>query len=119
MLPKAGKTTDSMKGVYFGNIFGDEFSFDLMYNLISRDSTEKNNLDSYLSELNHVPSEVCYMLRIMSMISFGIATKTINGLMIFMKTFFPDNRKQSTKMLEHCFVSDSKLDQFKGEIKER
>ncbi|HDF5691393.1 hypothetical protein [Klebsiella variicola] len=32
MLPKAGKTTDSMKGVYFGNIFGDEFSFDLMYN---------------------------------------------------------------------------------------
>lgn len=118
MLPKAGKTTDSMKGVYFGNIFGDEFSFDLMYNLISRESTEKNNLDSYLSELNHVPSEVCYMLKDHVHDFIWDSNKDNQWIDDFYENFFSQiTEKNQRKMLEHCFVSDSKLDQFKGEIK--
>lgn len=118
MLPKAGKTIDSMKGVYFGNIFEEEFSFDLMYNLISRESTEKNNLDSYLSELNHVPSEVCYMLKDHVHNFIWDSNKDSQWLDDFYEHFFSQiTENNQRKMPEHCFVSDSKLDQFKGEIK--
>ncbi len=118
MLPKPGKTTDSMKGIYFGNVFGGEFSFDLMYNLISKDSTEKNNLESYLSELNHVPSEVCYMLKDHIHDFTWDSNKDNEWIDDFYENFFSQiTEKNQRKMLEHCFVSDSKLDQFKGEIK--
>ncbi|WP_049071871.1 AAA family ATPase [Klebsiella michiganensis] len=118
MLPKPGKTIDSMKGVYFGNIFGDEFSFDLLYDLISKDSTQVNRLDSYLSEINYTPSEVCFILKDHFNNFTWDSNKDNEWIDDFYQNFFSQiTEKNQRKMLEHCFVSDSKLDQFKGEIK--
>lgn len=118
MLPKPGKTIDSMKGVYFGNIFSGDFSFDLLYKLISKHGTENNNLDNYLSELNHVPSEVCYILKDNVHDFTWDSNKDNEWLDDFYENFFSQiTEKNQRKMLEHCFVSDTKLDQFKGEIK--
>ncbi len=63
MLLKLGKTIDSMKGVYFGNLFGDESAFDLLFDLLSKKSLLNNKLDNYISKLNHASSEVCHILK--------------------------------------------------------
>ncbi|HFU1699797.1 TPA: hypothetical protein ACH4YC_004791, partial [Klebsiella quasipneumoniae] len=118
MLPKPGKTIDSMKGIYFGNLFNGEFSFDLMYDLMSKDSIHNNNLDNYLSELNYSPSEVCYILKDHFNNFTWDSNKDNEWIDDFYQNFFSQiTEKNQRKMLEHCFVSDSKLDQFKGEIK--
>ncbi|PKE32914.1 hypothetical protein CWS43_03185 [Rahnella sp. AA] len=118
MLPKPGRTIDNMKGIYFGNIFSEDFAFDLMWNLISKKAISENTLDIYLSDINHKPSEVCHILRN----TYG-ALKWQNGnndiwLDEFYQSFFSQITDTNQRnMLEHCFVSDSKLDQFKGELK--
>ena len=118
MLPKAGKTIDSMKGVYFGNIFSDDFAFDLFWGLLSKPAILENALDSYLSELNHSPSEVCHILKKhYSSLTWG-NIKRDDWIDDFYENFFSQiTDKNQRNMLEHCFVSDSKLDQFKGELK--
>ncbi|MGK4470884.1 P-loop NTPase fold protein [Yersinia enterocolitica] len=120
MLPRAGKTIDSMKGVYFGNIFSEDFAFDLFWELLSKKSILKNNLDSYLSELNHIPSDVCFILKehYGNLIWNNINSDNNKWLDEFYQNFFSQITESNQRnMLDHCFVTDSKLDQFKGELK--
>lgn len=118
MLPKVGKTIESMKGIYFGNIFSEDFSFDLFWQLLSKTSVENNSLENYLSDINYSPSEVCRILKL----DYGdlqwIYHKNEQYLDDFYENFFSQITDSTRrKMLEYCFVSDSKLNQFKGELK--
>ncbi|EMW9315954.1 hypothetical protein AAE121_004669 [Salmonella enterica] len=118
MLPKPGKTIDLMKGIYFGSIFDDDFSFDYFWSLISKDSVEKNELDNYLSEVNHSQSEICHILRghLGNLKWRRVSSEPYFD--DFYEYFFSQiTETNQRKMLEHCFVSDSKLEQFKGELK--
>lgn len=118
LIPKPGKTIDSMKGVYFGNIFSDNFYFDLFYELISKERVVSGNLESYLSEINYVPSPIHKILKS----DFGsLQWRTYEKeryLDDFYRTFFDEiTNSNQKKMLEHCFVSDSKLEQYRGDLK--
>lgn len=118
LIPKPGKTIDSMKGVYFGNIFSENFYFDLFYELLSKERVVSGNLESYLSEINYVPSPVCKILKS----DFGnLKWRTYEKeryLDEFYRTFFDEiTNSNQKKMLEHCFVSDSKLEQYRGDLK--
>ncbi|CAI1130472.1 P-loop NTPase fold protein [Serratia quinivorans] len=118
MLPKPGKTIESMKGIYFGNIFNDDFAFDLFWQLLARDSVVNSSLEGYLSELNDSPSEVCNILKAHYGELNWIKCKKEDFLDEFYENFFTQiTDSTQRKMLEYCFVSDSKLDQFKGELK--
>ncbi|MEP1742586.1 MAG: AAA family ATPase [Kangiellaceae bacterium] len=118
LIPKPGKTVDSMKGVYFGNIFTDNFYFDLFYELLSKERVVSGNLESYLSEINYVPSPISKTIKS----DFGnLQWRTYEKeryLDEFYRAFFDEITSSSQKkMLEHCFVSDSKLDQYSGDLK--
>ncbi|WP_394131879.1 hypothetical protein [Shewanella maritima] len=118
LIPKPGKTIDGMKGIYFGNIFSGHFYFDLFYDLLSKENVVSGNLESYISEINYAPSPICKILRS----DYGSLTwrkyNQEKHLDEFYKNFFDEiiNSNQQ-KMLEHCFVSDSKLEQYKGDLK--
>ncbi|MGE4284754.1 MAG: P-loop NTPase fold protein [Clostridia bacterium] len=118
VIPKPGKTIDSMKGVYFGNIFKDNFYFDLFYELLSKDKVATGNLESYLSEINYSPSPFSKILKS----EFGSlkwrAYERERYLEEFYRTFFDEiTNSNQKKMLEYCFVSDSKLEQYRGDLK--
>lgn len=118
LIPRPGKTVDSMKGVYFGNIFTDNFYFDLFYELLSKDNVTTGKLESYLSEINYAPSPVSKILKS----DYGALKWKKYGkeryLDEFYRTFFDEiTNNNQKKMLEYCFVSDSKLEQYRGDLK--
>jgi len=118
LVPQAGKSLDGMKGVYFGSIFSENFYFDLFYELLSKDKVITGNLESYLCEINYAPSPVYKTLKS----DFGnLQWRTYEKeryLDDFYRTFFDEiTNSNQLKMLEHCFVSDSKLDQYRGDLK--
>jgi hypothetical protein len=118
LINAPGVSADSAKGVYFGNIFSDNFEFDLLWDLLSRQSFETFELEEYLSNINYKPSEVCKILQSdYSSLQWRVA-KSEDYLKEFYDNFFSkiiDTNQR--KMLEYCFVSDSKLDQYRGELK--
>jgi hypothetical protein len=118
LVPQAGKSLDGMKGVYFGNIFSENFYFDLFYELLSKEKVITGNLESYLCEINYAPSPIYKTLKS----DFGnLQWRTYEKeryLDDFYRTFFDEiTNSNQLKMLEHCFVSDSKLDQYRGDLK--
>lgn len=118
LVPKPGKSLDNMKGVYFGNIFSETFYFDHFYELLSKEHVASGNLESHLSEINYSPSPICKTLKN----DFGslVWNSFQKELYVdeFYREFFGDivNSNQ-LDMLEHCFVSDSKLEQYSGDLK--
>jgi Cdc6-like AAA superfamily ATPase len=118
LVPKPGKNLDNMKGFYFGNIFNDNFYFDQFYELLSKDNVNSGYLESCLSDINYTPSPVCKIIKSDYGTPIWNSYHKEQYIDEFYKEFFGDmiNGNQR-KMLEQCFVSDSKLDQYSGDLK--
>lgn len=117
-LPKPGKTIDSMKGVYFGNIFSEQFAFDFFWTLLAKESVTNSSLENHVSEINYRPSEICHVIKS----DYGVlqwqGSSKDNFIAEFYESFFSQITEVNQRtMLEHCFVADSKLNQFKGDLK--
>lgn len=118
LIPKPNKTADSMKGIYFGDIFKENFSFDMFWSLLSKEAFESNNLDEHLSSINYTASQVCHIVS--SEFHSLNWNESFNQHYIseFYENFFSKiTESNQRKMLELCFVSDSKLEQYKGDLK--
>ena len=118
LLTLPGVSIDTAKGIYFGNIFSEKFEFDLFWDLVSRNAFNDCQLEEYLSHINYQPSEVCRILR--SDYSSLQWQSDIQAAYLsdFYEHFFSQITESNKRnMLEFCFVSDSKLDQYRGELK--
>ena len=118
LIPRPGKSVESMRGVYFGNIFSEQFSFDFFWSLLSKEAIQKGTLEDHLTALNYSASQVCKIINS----DYGSLQwrnpKETKLLEEFYEYFFTQiTESNQRKMLEHCFVSDSKLDQYKGDLK--
>lgn len=118
LIETPGVAFDNMKGVYFGNIFSDDFYFDHFWNLLSKESVRNGELDECLNELNYSQSEVCKIIKS----DYGVLkwSKPDRDKYIdeFYESFFSQiTESNQLKMLEYCFVADSKLSQYKGDLK--
>jgi len=118
LVPMPGSTLNDLRCVYFGNLFGAHFVFELFWELLSKAAVSEGALEDYFSDLNRKEAE------------FSKAPKAELGdlrwagppeapalLRDFYNLFFdeivdPGRRR----MLQQCFVSDSRLDQYKGEL---
>ena len=118
LLTLPGVSLDTAKGIYFGNIFSEKFEFDLFWNLISKNAFNDCQLEEYLSNINYQPSEVCRILRSDYSSLQWQSDKQEAYLSDFYEHFFSQITESNKRnMLEFCFVSDSKLDQYRGELK--
>ncbi|MFT4804514.1 MAG: ABC-type lipoprotein export system ATPase subunit [Psychroserpens sp.] len=113
-----GKSIDSMKGIYYGDIFSQDFYFDHFWNTLSKAGLISGELENYLNELNYTPSSVSKIIKSdYSDLKWGNFNKE-NLVEEYYESFFSqitDGDKR--KMLDYCFVSDSKLSQYKGDLK--
>lgn len=118
LIPKPGKNIDNMKGVYFGNMFSDDFYFDHFWALLAKDNVIAGNLENYLGEINYAPSPVAKILKSdYGSLRWGSYSKD-EYIDEFYEAFFDEITKSNQlKMLEYCFVTDSKLDQYRGDLK--
>ncbi|WP_146027248.1 hypothetical protein [Bowmanella denitrificans] len=118
LIPPPGVSLDSAKAIYFGNIFSDNFEFDLFWSLLSRKSFDDLQLEEYLAKENYQHAEVSKVLQAdYSSLQWKVGQPE-KYLSEFYENFFSKiTDSNQRKMLEYCFVSDSKLDQYRGELK--
>jgi len=106
-----------IKGIYFGNIFSDDFNFDLFWELLFRNHVEEGSIEAYFAQLNSKEADYSRTPQA----QFGnLQWRMPQGnerLQDFYQLFFtqiidPGRRN----MLEKCFVSNSQLDHYQGEL---
>ncbi|WP_394203084.1 P-loop NTPase fold protein [Shewanella waksmanii] len=118
LVPKPGKSIDGMKGIYFGNLFTDNFYYDLFYDLLSKNSVSSGELEQYLNEINYAPSPINLTLsNHYGKLKWGSYHSTKYTDEFYLSFFDEITNSNQKKMLEHCFVADSKLEQYKGDLK--
>lgn len=118
LIPSMGSSIEKMQGVYFGNLFSESFYFDQLWELVSKDGVSQGQPHSYLYEINYSPSPVCKLLQSEIGPLRWSESPSPDFLNEFYSEFFGEiihGKRQ--KMLEHCFVGDSKLEQYKRELK--
>lgn len=118
LIPPPGVSLDSAKAIYFGNIFSDCFEFDLFWSLLSIESFESFKLEEYLANINYQQAEVSKVLQSDYSSLQWKSGRSEKYLPEFYENFFSKiTDSNQRKMLEYCFVADSKLDQYRGDLK--
>lgn len=108
---------DEVSGVYFGSIFSDDFNFNLLWELISRQNVKDGVIEAYFSQINAKEAEYSRTVQEQYGPLRWQASRSADFLPEFYNHFFdeivdPGRRR----MLERCFVSDARLDQYQGDL---
>ncbi len=108
---------NDLYGYYFGNLFTDNFNFELFWDILHKLSVDSGSLESSFAEINikeadfvEIPSAKVGQLR--------WQTSGIDSILRdFYDFFFGEiTDKARRNMLTKCFVANSRLDQFRGEL---
>lgn len=109
---------NDLRGFYFGNIFSDKFNFELFWDLLAKQNVDDGSVELNLAEKNIKEADFIGIPHTNIAQTNWKLTKYEKDLREFYDLFFDDlidPRRRS--MLEKCFVTDSRLDQFDGELK--
>ena len=118
LLPSPGYSSiEDLKGVYFGNLFSNSFNFELFWELLSKESVNEGSLDKHFSRLNVKEAEYSSTPNT----RFGeLEWRNVTDsedIRDFYRLFFDEIIDPSRrKMLELCFVTNARLDQYQGEL---
>jgi predicted type IV restriction endonuclease/energy-coupling factor transporter ATP-binding protein EcfA2 len=106
--------------IYFGNLLSNSSHFDFFWDLLAKNCVLEGRIEEYFSELNSLPSDFCQVPSSkLSEISWSLSTETEKKyIREFYDLFFDEIIDPGRRMmLEQCFVSNPKLDQYQGELK--
>lgn len=118
LVPTPGASLNELRCVYFGNLLGEHFVFELFWDLLSKQAVAEGALEDYFSQLNQKEAEFSKTPKAeLGDLHWAAPPASPSLLREFYDLFFdeivdPGRRR----MLEQCFVSDSRLDQYKGEL---
>lgn len=118
LLPTPGYgSVEELSHVYFGNIFGDGFNTELFWELLNRRNVDEGSLEVHFADLYVREAEVVELPNEM-LGGFAIEHATSSGhLREYYDLFFDEIIDPSKRMmLDYCYVSDSQLDQYQGEL---
>jgi hypothetical protein len=110
-------TINDLRGVYFGNLLTEDFRFDLLWQLLYRVNVDEGYIESYFAELNSKEAEYSRTPQA----QFGSLQWRQQPDTEYIREFYdryfdeiidPGRRK----MLEKCFVTNSDLDHYQGEL---
>lgn len=119
LIPHPGQEADDLKCFYFGDLLREDGNFDLFWELLSRNAIASGQLGESFAELNATEFEYS-----------AVPRRELGGLMwrrgddsdthldefyrMFMDEIVDPARRH---MLQHCFVSNARLDQYEGNLK--
>ncbi|MCB0029361.1 MAG: hypothetical protein KDE28_15705 [Anaerolineales bacterium] len=108
---------NDLRGIYFGNILSDDFSFELFWELLCMSHVEAGSLENYFAQLNSKEADYSRMPQAQfGSLSWHIPEDT-SSLQDFYFYFFDEMIDPGRRnMLEKCFVSSSDLDHYQGEL---
>lgn len=117
LVPGYG-SIDDLRGIYFGNLLSDGFNLDLFWQLLYRPYVEEGSLEEHFAQLNL--KEVDYSMIPRSQVGDLHWKKAANAHTLgdfyyhFLGEITDPGRR---RMLEKCFVSNTRLDHYQGELK--
>lgn len=119
LIPTPSRNISEMKGYYFGNLFNDTLNFESLWEVLSKSSVEERGLEESFADLNSDESEYAIEPRVTLGDLRWIASRDADPALRFFYDRFFDEIVDSGRraMLEHCYVTNVKLDQYQGELK--
>jgi hypothetical protein len=119
VIPSPGRAADDCKCFYFGNLLRDDANFELLWELLSFESVGSGKMGESLAEVNAIEADFSANPRgELGDFAWSKSLASNSYLDDFYFLFFdqivdPGRRN----MLEFCFVSSSRLDQYEGTLK--
>lgn len=118
-IPFNNQGTEDLKCIYFGNFLSNISNFNLFWELLAKENVINHSLEQYFSDLNSLPAEYYSTpSQHLAGINWTHPLTKEKYIQDFYERFFdeivdPGRRK----MLETCFVSNTRLDQYQGDLK--
>jgi hypothetical protein len=118
-IPFEKQNIEELRCIYFGNLLSDISNFELFWNLLAKENVKNGSIEQYFSDLNSLPSE-SYTTPVQQLPELNwfrpvTPEKYIND---FYEYFFGEITDPGRRrMLESCFVSNTRLDQYQGDLK--
>lgn len=108
---------NDLSGYYFGNLFTDNFNFELFWEILYKPYVDSGSLESSFAEIN-VKEADFVMIPSAKFNQFQWKTHKFDSVLRDFYDFFFDEIIDSRRrnMLDKCFVADSRLNQFQGEL---
>ncbi len=110
-------SVDELQAVYFGNLLKDDFRFGFFWDLLSRSRVEQGEIESYFADINSKEADYCRSPQS----TFGVLQWSKDSDLAYIREFYDrffdeiiDPRRRA--MLERCFVTNSELDHYQGEL---
>lgn len=117
LLGSPGEDINDLQGFYFGNLFTEDFNFDLLWEILCKDSVIQGSLESNLGSQNFTESDFCVVPQIILKDLVWQSQPNSDQLWQLYDLFFDEIIDPGRRnMLEKCFVSNSKLDHFQAEL---
>lgn len=119
VIASAGRSADDLKCFYFGNILRDDANIDLLWDLLSHEAVASGTMGETLAEANTVEASFVGNARAeLGDLSWTSALSTNTYLDDFYHLFFDQIIDPARRnMLDRCFVTNSRLDQYEGTLK--
>lgn len=120
LIAPPGKSVSDLKCLYFGNLLAEGASFDVAWETLSRQSIVAGGLEETFDALNRLEYEFYREPRaeLGEWWGFNPHSAPPQHIREFYHRFFDemiDPRRRT--MLEHCFVTSSRLDQYESALK--
>lgn len=118
-VPFEKQNIEDLRCIYFGNLLSEVSNFELFWNLLAKKNVKNGSIEQYFSDLNSLPSEYystpSQQLPELNWFRPVTPEKYISD---FYEYFFDEITDPGRrKMLEACFVSNTRLDQYQGDLK--
>jgi len=108
---------NDLQGIYFGNLFSEDFNFDLLWEVLCRDYVGQGSLEANLGALNLKQADFCMTPQVgIGHLSWHASIDNQQLWDLYDRFFDEIIDPGRRKMLEKCFVSNSKLDHFQAEL---
>ncbi|MBK8260039.1 MAG: ATP-binding protein [Nannocystis sp.] len=118
VLPPPGVTEERLQCYYIGNLLDESPNIDLMWELLSSNGVSELQLEEAFSRLNLLEADYCAEPRALIGELRWETPADHPDLSEFYHCFFDEITDPGRRnMLEHCYVTSAKLDQYHGELK--
>lgn len=120
LIPPPGRTHADLRCYYVGNILQEDSHFDTMWELLCRDAVAQGGLEEAFDALNRVECEFSQTPRSVLGDWSALAAPTAQTVHLrdFYDRFFDEIvDPQRRAMLDHCYVSSARLEQYESAMK--
>jgi hypothetical protein len=116
-LPPGYKDIDDLQCYYFGSLLSEDFQFEMFWELLYEPNVADGRIEEQFAHLNSIEAEFTRAPSV-DLGEFRWSKPSGNQYLRDFYSFFFTNITDEARrfMLQKCFVSNSRLDQYQGEL---